>query len=503
MPAAYAKALAAEAAARGLPVTLGVPIESLDDETQPVALSTYLAALRSVGPAVAEAAQLRLLEPEQLAVWSRLLRRAHDVAEAYELLGSEEALGSASFHVLQHLPHGVRGQLEVRHDPRLEEDPALLRARMGMLAVVPRLFGLRGVRVAAKGRELTITWRSEEASRVLGVLVGLGTGAVLAALRLDGLTLGLGFVAVLLGGVALPWWQAKVLVNGRVGRAQRIRGAVMERQLVLAEEARPARLGDFAGTLVAGLYRIERRMGTGASGVVYRAARITDELPVAIKLLRAATAHDVVASDRLRREAEALGLSWHPNVVEVLDHGMLPDGTSYMVMEALEGESLAERLERGPLSVADTLRLGVELAAALVAVHAAGVIHRDVKPDNVFLLETDAGAMRVKLLDFGIAKVEWEELRITHSGGPIGTTGYMAPEQERGDETDARADVYSLGAVLGACLAGSSEPRPPALARLLVRAVAAAPEARPSARELGAELQALCSPAAAQATLET
>ena len=502
MPAAYAKALAAEAAARGLPVTLGVPVDSLDDETQPVALSTYLAALRSVDPAVVEAAQLRLLEPAHLAVWSRLLRRAHDVAEAYELLGSEEALGSASFHVLAHLPQGVRGRLEVRHDPRLEEDPALVRARAGVLAVIPRLYGLRGVRVAVEDREFVVTWRSEGSSRALGALAGVAAGAALVALRPGPATFALALLAALLGAVVLPWWQASLRTSGRIARAQRVRGAVMERQLTLAEQARPARLGDFAGTIVAGLYRIEWRMGTGASGVVYRAARITDELPVAIKLLRAATAHDVVASDRLRREAEALGLSWHPNVVEVLDHGMLPDGTSYMVMEALDGESLAERLERGPLPLADTLRLGVELAAALVAVHAAGVIHRDVKPDNVFLLATPTDCMRVKLLDFGIAKVEWEELRITHSGRPIGTTGYMAPGQERGEEADARADVYSLGAVLAACLATSVEPTPPALAALLRRAVAPAPEARPSARELGAELLALWSPAAAQATLE-
>ena len=102
--------------------------------------------------------------------------------------------------------------------------------------------------------------------------------------------------------------------------------------------------GALEGSVAAGQYRIVRRMGSGATGVIYEAVRISDGMPVAIKLLRAAAAHEAVASDRLRREAEALGLSWHPNVVEVIDHGHLADGTAYLVMELLHGESLATRL---------------------------------------------------------------------------------------------------------------------------------------------------------------
>lgn len=481
-------------------VSLGVPLDSLEDETQPIALTTYLAALQSVGPELAEQAQARLLEEPQLALFSRLLRRARDVADAFELLGSEEVLGSASFHVLEHTPRSVRGRLEVRHDPRLEDDPALRRARIGLLAVVPQLFGLEDVRASVREREFCISWRATTTRYTLGVGVGVAFAGLLVARWPSALGFILGVLVLAACGVGAPAWQTMLRARRRTRRAQQLRGAVMERQLTLAERAQPARLGDFAGSLVAGLYTIEQRMGTGASGVVYRARRITDQRVVAIKLLRAATAHDVVASDRLRREAEALGLSWHPNVVEVLDHGMLPDGTSYMVMEALEGESLAERLQRGALSVADTLQLGIELAAALIAVHAAGVIHRDVKPDNVFLLASDA-PLRVKLLDFGIARVEWEELRITHSGGPIGTAGYMAPEQERGDEADALADVYSFGAVLRACLEGSRELPPAALQTLIAGALSSAPQARPSLRELREELAALCAPSAAQATL--
>jgi serine/threonine-protein kinase len=205
-------------------------------------------------------------------------------------------------------------------------------------------------------------------------------------------------------------------------------------------------------------------MGAGSTGVIYEAVRISDGLPVAIKLLRVAAAHDAVASDRLRREAEALGLSWHPNVVEVIDHGYLPDGTAYLVMELLPGESLANRLRsRVRLTPQEVLPIALQMCDALAAVHAAGVVHRDVKPSNVLLAvdrDDPGGPERVKLLDFGIARVEWEETRITNTGGPLGTPGYMSPEQETGEGgVDGRSDLFALGAMLFECLAG--EPPPP------------------------------------------
>ncbi len=205
--------------------------------------------------------------------------------------------------------------------------------------------------------------------------------------------------------------------------------------------------------MAAGQYRILQRMGAGSTGVIYEAVRISDGLPVAIKLLRVAAAHDAVASDRLRREAEALGLSWHPNVVEVIDHGYLPDGTAYLVMELLPGESLANRLRsRVRLTPQEVLPIALQMCDALGAVHAAGVVHRDVKPSNVLLAvdrDDPGGPERVKLLDFGIARVEWEETRITNTGGPLGTPGYMSPEQETGEgEVDGRSDLFALGAML-------------------------------------------------------
>ena len=141
-------------------------------------------------------------------------------------------------------------------------------------------------------------------------------------------------------------------------------------------------------------------------------------------------------------------------------------------MELLHGESLASRLTtKGRLSPRELLPVAMQVCDALAAVHAAGVVHRDLKPSNIYLAvdrEDPAGPERVKLLDFGIARVEWEETRITNTGGPLGTPGYMSPEQETGSaEIEARSDLFSLGAVLYECLVG--EPPPPRSPSGLVR----------------------------------
>jgi serine/threonine-protein kinase len=221
------------------------------------------------------------------------------------------------------------------------------------------------------------------------------------------------------------------------------------------------------GTVIAGRYRLGPKLGVGASGAIWEATRLADGELVAIKLLRAAVAHDTVAADRLRREAAALGLAWHPNVVEVYDEGHLPDGTSYLVMERLMGESLEARLRAcGRLAPEELLPIALQVCDALGAVHAAGVVHRDLKPSNIFLTAADPndedGSERVKLLDFGIARVEWAETRLTNMGAPVGTPGYMSPEQEQGLEIDARSDIYSLGGVLLHCLTGTPPPLRPA-----------------------------------------
>jgi serine/threonine protein kinase len=145
--------------------------------------------------------------------------------------------------------------------------------------------------------------------------------------------------------------------------------------------------------------------------------------------------------------------------VRVLDQGALPEGGAYIAFELLRGETLGERLRRvATLPAPEVVALGLAAADALWAVHRAGVVHRDVKPDNLFLHRDGQGEV-LKLLDFGVAYVTWAETRLTRDGASVGTRGYAPPEQELGREVDARADVYALGVTLTEVLTGA---RPPA-----------------------------------------
>jgi serine/threonine-protein kinase len=366
------------------------------------------------------------------------------------------------------------------HDPRFERDGLLTLARQAELRAVPALFGYPAAEVAAistqrvtfatrtgaAGQEFLVTWKTGR--RHMEVPYAIGGGAALGTTGFAHSIAG-GVAAVLAGGAiglatAIIWRRDRQ--RRTEGSAQNFRIRALERSMMLKDEQIRASAGMSEGTVIAGMYRLGTRLGVGASGVIHRAVRLSDNTPVAIKLLRAAVAHDALASDRLRREAEAMGLAWHPNVVELYDQGVLPDGTTYLVMELLEGESLSARLKRGGAMSADEfVPIATELCDALGAVHAAGVIHRDVKPGNIYLARVPVGAppaeqrTRVKILDFGIARVEWAETRLTNFDSVVGTPGYMSPEQEQGGEIDARSDLYALGAVFFECLTGT--PLPP------------------------------------------
>jgi serine/threonine-protein kinase len=408
-----------------------------------------------------------LVAPDNLGTWARLLRGARAPEEAFARLDASDADHGRTtrWASLESRPGYWRGAVRIGHDPALERDGLLAKARALELAVVPRLFGFEEGAVVARDasgdtQEFEVRWPVPSAARGVGVAAAVGAAAGAAGLAaFPSLATALGALCapLVLGGAGLA--AARSRARAVATAAQQMRVHALERSLAI-RELESAGAGDLEGSVVAGQYRIGGRMGSGASGVIYRATRITDGLAVAIKLLRAATAHDAVASDRLRREAEALGLSWHPNVVEVIDHGHLPDGTSYLVMELLEGEPLATRLKwKQRLSADELLPIAMHLAEAVVAIHAAGVVHRDLKPANIYLTHDEAGEERAKILDFGIARVEWEEMRITNMGAPLGTPGYMSPEQESGGEVDARSDVFAIGAVLYECLVG--EPPPP------------------------------------------
>jgi serine/threonine protein kinase len=208
------------------------------------------------------------------------------------------------------------------------------------------------------------------------------------------------------------------------------------------------RPGVGVGRCLGGRYRIGALLAAGGMGEVWAARDLLLDRPVAVKVLGGALAGDGRAAERLRREARAAGRLDHPNIARVLDLGE-HDGRPYLVMELLEGESLAARVDRaGPMAPAEAARVVAAVADALQAAHSAGVVHRDVKPGNVFL--TSGG--EVKVLDFGIASAAGEAGLTT--GDLLGTAAYLAPERALGQPATPAADLYSLGVVLYELLAG-------------------------------------------------
>jgi hypothetical protein len=199
-------------------------------------------------------------------------------------------------------------------------------------------------------------------------------------------------------------------------------------------------------TLAFDRFRIEREAGRGGMGAVYLAHDLVRDERVALKVLLS----EAEGIDRFVRESQTLASLGHPGIVRYIDHGRAPFGPAWLAMEWLEGESLSERLRRGPIGVEEAVRIARDAAEALGAAHAAGVVHRDIKPGNIFLARAGEGAPRVKVLDFGIARASKADLRsLTTTGTVLGTPYYMAPEQARSLRgIDARADVWSLGAVL-------------------------------------------------------
>ncbi|HEU4535225.1 MAG TPA: protein kinase, partial [Polyangiaceae bacterium] len=201
-------------------------------------------------------------------------------------------------------------------------------------------------------------------------------------------------------------------------------------------------------------FSVERQVGRGASGVVYRAFDEVTNEHVALKVI-AGRGGDPEEEARFAREGSILSGLDHPNIVRVVAFGTLEDGMPYLAMEWLEGEDLSARMRRAPLTMRQSLQVARQIAAALEAAHRAGVVHRDVKPTNVFLLN-GPGALTAKLVDFGVASVG--DVRLTQRGHIVGTPAYMAPEQARGEgPVDARCDLYALGATLFELLTG----RPP------------------------------------------
>jgi tetratricopeptide (TPR) repeat protein len=202
------------------------------------------------------------------------------------------------------------------------------------------------------------------------------------------------------------------------------------------------------GDVIADQFELVRVAGAGGMGEVWYAKDLLRDAPVALKLL-IGTGESGKA--RFLREAAVLADLRHPGIVRYVSHGLTPSQELYLAMEWLDGEDLAKRLERGPLSVESTTAMLRNAAEALGIAHARGIVHRDIKPSNLFL--PDGSIQAMKILDFGVARVGVTTR--TRAGGMVGTPGYMAPEQARGEEeVDARADVFALGCVAFECLTG-------------------------------------------------
>jgi len=213
------------------------------------------------------------------------------------------------------------------------------------------------------------------------------------------------------------------------------------------------------GTVLGGKYLLKQLLGEGGMGRVFAAEHTVIGRQVAVKVLHSEFARSPDISERFLREARAAGTIEHPGIIDVLDADRDESGTLYMVMELLKGESLATCLERkARLGPSETLAITKQILEALQVAHEHGVIHRDLKPDNIFLTTDKDGAQRVRILDFGISRIMprgEEELRLTQTGTVMGTAYYMSPEQARGQSNvDHRADLWSMGVILYQMLSG-------------------------------------------------
>ncbi|HYU23787.1 MAG TPA: serine/threonine-protein kinase, partial [Thermoanaerobaculia bacterium] len=261
-------------------------------------------------------------------------------------------------------------------------------------------------------------------------------------------------------------------------------------------------------------YRVERLIGAGGMGEVYLAEDVTLHRKAALKLLPVRFTQDEERVRRFKREARAASALNHPNIITIYEIGEA-DGVHFMATEFIEGENLRQRVTRGAMPLGEVVDAGIAVAGALAAAHDAGIIHRDIKPENI-MVRPDG---YVKVLDFGLAKLMDEaSLKDSTTGGVMGTLLYISPEQARGQQPDARSDLYALGAVMYEMLTGrppvvgnnflemamsiaTRRPDPPSsivpgippeLDRIILKALEKEPSSRyPTARQFLADLRTL------------
>jgi eukaryotic-like serine/threonine-protein kinase len=216
-------------------------------------------------------------------------------------------------------------------------------------------------------------------------------------------------------------------------------------------------MGGLIGRVLGQNYRVVEPIGVGGMGMVFVVEHVNLPRRFAAKILTPELARHPEAIARFAVEARAVSELEHENIVGVVDYGKTDDGCVFMIMELLHGETLQARIDREPLSLEDTVSVVIQVCRALAAAHAAGIVHRDIKPDNVFLHQRPRMRPMVKVLDFGVSKAREgtaRDGRITRQGQILGSPEYMSPEASRGEEVDARADVYAVGIMLYQLLCG-------------------------------------------------
>ncbi|MCB9596761.1 MAG: serine/threonine protein kinase [Sandaracinaceae bacterium] len=227
------------------------------------------------------------------------------------------------------------------------------------------------------------------------------------------------------------------------------------------------------GGILDGRYRIVGKLGEGGMGLVYEANHVFLKTRVALKVLRASSA-DKEAIERLKREAQSASAIGNPHIVDVRDFGQLSDGATYVVMEFIEGVDLLTEIRKDRLTTSRARNIAVQIAEALAAAHEQGIVHRDLKPENILLTTRNGQPDYVKLVDFGIARIQGAT-KLTAAGKVVGTPEYMAPEQCAGIDVDHRADIYALGVLLYEMLTGTLPFADDDLVQLLRKQIKEAP----------------------------
>lgn len=213
----------------------------------------------------------------------------------------------------------------------------------------------------------------------------------------------------------------------------------------------------FVGRTLDGRYELQEVLHMGGMGIVYRGTQLKIGRPVAIKLLRPTLAQSSELVERFEQEVEVVGAFFHPNIVSMIDAGRDAAGTSYLVMEYIDGITLAEAIENQRLNLAQLVEVFCQICDALEAAHSKNIVHRDLKFENIMIKRRKNGKLQAKVLDFGVAQVFSEELKFAHGGRVPGTPGIIAPELLEENEPLPQSDLYSLGVLLFTALAG----RPP------------------------------------------